>query len=63
MEAKTKKSSTTKITYHRDSTVTLWNVYRQAWVRTGRPSDDVLASLPEKSRARVIRHCKIEVAS
>ncbi len=51
---------TAKITYHRDHTVTLWNVYTQSWDRIMRPSDRVLASLDERSRARVIRHCGVE---
>jgi hypothetical protein len=46
-------------TYHRDHTVTLWNVYTQSWMRTSRPSDRVLASLTPRERARVLRHCKI----
>lgn len=49
-----------KITYHRDGTVTLWNVYFQQWERTERPSDRVLASLDQKDKARVIKHCNLE---
>ena len=48
-----------KITYHRDHTVTLWNVYSQEWIRTGVPSDRILASLNPRERDRVIRHCGI----
>lgn len=40
--------------YHRDHTVTLWNVYAQQWDRTADPSAEVLASLPERDRARVL---------
>ena len=45
-----------RITYHRDGTVTVWDVYTQTWRRTGRPSDALLASISEPQRARVIRH-------
>ena len=45
-----------KITYHRDGSVTLWDVYLQNWVRTSRPSDQVYASLSTEERARVTRH-------
>jgi len=47
-------------TFHRAGDVTVWNVFSQCWTRTSRPSDRVLASLGERERARVIRHCKIE---
>jgi len=49
-----------KTTYHRDNTVTVWNVYTQQWIRTERPSDRLLATLSETERTRVIKHCKIE---
>lgn len=43
--------------FHRDGTVTVWNVYTQSWdMRTGSPSDRVLASLPTEERERVIKH-------
>ena len=42
--------------YHRDRSVTLWDVFRQAWARTSAPSDRVLASLSAEERAKVIRH-------
>jgi hypothetical protein len=46
-----------KTTFNRDGSVTLWNVYTQAWmrVRAGRISDEVLASLPTRERARIVR--------
>lgn len=47
-----------RTTYHRDRTVTIWDVYRQSWRRTSRPSDAVLASLSSDERARVMRHCR-----
>lgn len=43
--------------FHRDRTVTIWNVYTQSWERTARPSADMLATLSHKERERVIRHC------
>ena len=46
-----------KTKYHRDGTVTVWDVYQQQWQRTARPSDAVLASLGHRERERVIRHC------
>jgi hypothetical protein len=48
--------------YHRDHTVTVWNVYTQQWERTSRPSDRVLASLSDQERQRIQRHCRIETA-
>ena len=49
-----------RTTYHRDGTVTVWDVYTQTWTRTGRPDDEVLASLDSDERDRVIRHCGLE---
>jgi len=46
--------------YHRDHSVTVWDVYQQGWVRTARPSDMVLASLSARERERMVRHCGIE---
>lgn len=43
-------------TYHRDGTVTVWDVYHRGWVRTNKPSDALLASLSSEERARVERH-------
>jgi hypothetical protein len=46
-----------KTTYHRDGTVTVWDVYQQVWRR--RPAlairDDhaVMASLNDRERARI----------
>lgn len=48
--------SATKITYHRDGSVTLWSVHMQQWIRTRRPSDEALASLSSDARGRVLRH-------
>ena len=49
-----------RTTFHRDGTITVWNVYTQQWLRTSQPSDAVLASLDSRERDRVIRHCDIE---
>jgi len=43
-------------TYHRDNTVTIWDVYQQAWVRLSQVSDLILASLGDVERERVKRH-------
>ena len=48
-----------KTKFHRDGTVTVWDVYLQQWTRTAHPSDAVLASLMPRERDRVIRHCGI----
>jgi hypothetical protein len=48
-------------TFHRDGTVTVWNVFTQTWLHTARPSSEVLASLPSRERDRVLRHCRIDV--
>lgn len=45
-----------KTRFHRDATITLWDVYTQSWERTGRPSDAQLAAMPAAERERVIRH-------
>lgn len=44
-------------TYHRDGTVTVWDVYRQGWrrLRADRISDSLLATLTERERARIER--------
>jgi len=43
------------ITYHRDGTVTLWDVFSQAWVRTANPSDQLLGGLPLAEIDRIQR--------
>ena len=45
-----------KTKFHRDATITLWDVYTQSWERTGSPSDAQLAALPAAARERAIRH-------
>jgi len=44
-------------TYHRDGTVTYWDVYRQAWVRIDADlmSDEAIASLTAAERDKVAR--------
>jgi len=48
---------TYKTTYHRDGTVTVWNIFSQTWMRlrAEHVSDPVLASLPEADRNRINR--------
>lgn len=48
-----------RTTYHRDGTVTIWDVYAQSWTRTRHPSNAILASLDRRERKRVMRHCDI----
>ena len=43
-------------TYHRDHTVTVWDVYTQGWTRTSDPSDEILASMSAADRRRTCRH-------
>ena len=47
----------TKTKFHRDGTVTFWDVYQQTWVRTqgSRISDECLASLSPGERRRIAR--------
>ena len=45
-----------KTKFHRDATVTIWDVYTQSWERAGRPTDAQLAALPTAERERVQRH-------
>ena len=49
--------STYKTKFHKDQTVTIWNVYTQQWERTANPSDRVYASLNRDERADVEHHC------
>lgn len=44
-------------TYHRDGTVTYWNVYTQTWCRddAGEIHDDILASMNDRERTRILR--------
>jgi len=55
----TKNTDPYRTTFHRDGTVTIWDVYTQSWLRTSRPRDEVLASCSPQERDRIIRHCQI----
>ncbi len=43
-------------TYHRDGTVTVWNVIEQRWHRAAELSDALLATLGWREREKVERH-------
>jgi len=51
-----KRKSRYATTYHRDNTVTIWDVYQQAWVRLSHVPDHVLYALGEAERERVKSH-------
>jgi hypothetical protein len=42
--------------YHRDQSVTIWDVFAQSWLRLSTVPASILATLPKSERARVIRH-------
>ena len=46
-----------KTTFHRDRTVTYWNVYKQVWQREHVTdiTDATLATLPIKDKARIFK--------
>jgi hypothetical protein len=46
-----------RTTFHRDGTITFWNVYQQRWQRqrASSMSDQDLASMSQKDRARTLR--------
>ena len=46
-----------KTKFHRDGTVTIWNVYAQAWQRHQADliADSVLATLSDSERARIAK--------
>ena len=54
-----KNTNQHRTTYHRDGSVTLWNCLTSNWHRTSNPSDELLSTLSEPERSRVIRHCGI----
>ena len=45
-----------KVTFHRNATITAWDVFSQSWTRTSPPSEALLASLDEPTRSRVRAH-------
>jgi hypothetical protein len=51
-----KKKDLFGTTFHRDGSITVWDVYEQRWRRTSRPDDEILASLSVKERERVEKH-------
>lgn len=56
---RTARPATGRTTYHRDGTVTLWDVLTQSWRRLRRVPDAVLATLDGQERERVIRHTAV----
>lgn len=51
-----------RTTYHRDGSVTVWDVYRQTWrrLRADEVADALLATLSARERARIARTAKRE---
>ena len=49
--------STYKTKFHRDGTITLWNIFAQAWQRLQADliADSVLATLSDSERARIAK--------
>ena len=45
-----------KTIYHRDHTVTVWDICSQSWGRLARVPDHILATLSDAERARIARH-------
>lgn len=45
-----------KTKYHRDGSVTFWNVFTRSWVRAHNLQNQELATLTAKERRRVVRH-------
>jgi hypothetical protein len=43
-------------TFHRDGSVTVWDSINQGWIRTSRPSEQLLATLSNEERERVVSH-------
>jgi hypothetical protein len=55
--ASSSASSALTTRYHRDGSVTVWNVFAQKWqrVRASRISDEILTSLSPRERARIAK--------
>jgi hypothetical protein len=51
------------IIYHRDGTVTLWDVLSREWVRTDNPSDQLLGTLPRAEIDRIRRYLQNRVSA
>ena len=43
-------------TFHRDGSVTVWDVHNQGWIRTSNPSDRLLATLSSEEREKIEAH-------
>jgi hypothetical protein len=41
--------------FHRDGSITYWDVYKQRWHRTHSVTEKVLATLPESERKRILK--------
>jgi hypothetical protein len=52
----TNRPKSGKTTYHRDGSITIWDVYQQRWTRTMMLSDELWASLSEGERIKISRH-------
>ena len=54
---KTKKTSLFASTFHRDGTITFWDVYQQQWRRQfpAHISDENLAAMSANDRAQTLR--------
>lgn len=52
--------SSYKTTYHRDGTITYWDVYEQVWHRASSAdiSDRIMASFSHEEREKIERHAK-----
>jgi hypothetical protein len=46
-------------TFHKDATVTVWDSCNQGWIRTSNPSDQMLSTLSNDEREKVIAHTAI----
>lgn len=43
-------------TYHRDGTLSYWDVMTQAWRRTDWMSDETLSTVDASERSRIVAH-------
>jgi hypothetical protein len=52
------KTNHYKTKFHKDGTITIWNIYRQQWERhrADQIPDDVLASVGTIERERIYKH-------
>lgn len=46
-------------TFHRDNTITIWDVHTQQWVRTSTPTKAQMCSMDYALRERTVRHCRM----